>query len=86
MPAEGDNTGANGDEDGDKEEMMVQPHFSKVDVVEMAVGFIRRLKRENERLAKRVSEGRGKAEGRETAEGEKGRGEGGGDVDWKAQF
>ncbi|KAK0643397.1 hypothetical protein B0T16DRAFT_512591 [Cercophora newfieldiana] len=29
-------------------------HFSKVDVVEMAVGFIRRLKRENERLAERV--------------------------------
>jgi hypothetical protein len=50
MPADGENK-----DEGDKEDVAVQAHsISKVDVVEMAVGFVRRLKRENERLAAKV--------------------------------
>lgn len=40
-------------------EVVVYPHFSKVDVVEMAIGYIRRLQRENEEMARRVKGGEG---------------------------
>jgi hypothetical protein len=50
MPADGDNK-----DEGEKDDAAAQAHLiSKVDVVEMAVGFVRRLKRENERLAAKV--------------------------------
>jgi len=61
----------------DTGEIVVHPAFSKVDVVEMAVGFIRKLKMDNERLAARVrkaeekrraSHGRDQGEGRERDE------------------
>ncbi|KAK0627538.1 hypothetical protein B0T14DRAFT_563334 [Immersiella caudata] len=52
MPADVENKDK---DEGEKEEAVVQAQsISKVDVVEMAVGFVRRLKRENERLAARV--------------------------------
>lgn len=36
---------------------VVYPHFSKVDVVEMAIGYIRRLQKENEDMARKFGEG-----------------------------
>lgn len=42
---------------------VVYPHFSKVDVVEMAIGYIRRLQRENEEMVRRVKAGEGPPDG-----------------------
>lgn len=42
---------------------VVYPHFSKVDVVEMAIGYIRRLQRENEEMVRRVKAGEGSPDG-----------------------
>lgn len=57
-----------GEEDGDEEGLAVQSHFSKVDVAELAVVWMRRLKTENERLRRRVGEVEKKQ--KEEAEGE----------------
>ncbi|KAK0743433.1 hypothetical protein B0T18DRAFT_184644 [Schizothecium vesticola] len=42
---------------------VVYPHFSKVDVVEMAIGYIRRLQKENEEMARRAKGEEGPPDG-----------------------
>jgi hypothetical protein len=70
MPADVDNKDK---DEREKEEAVVQAHsISKVDVVEMAVGFVRRLKRENERLAARVKAAEEKLREKEEKEEEAG--------------
>ncbi|KAK1825938.1 hypothetical protein QBC39DRAFT_365614 [Podospora conica] len=46
---------------------VVYPHFSKVDVVEMAIGYIRRLQKENEEIKRRAAGGEGRGDGGESA-------------------